>query len=102
VLTERLCFRQEGSDWYGPVRWCRTGSAEKELAGDELTSSVYAHGLTAPNPDMQFIECVREHRPASPNFATAVRAHAVVDALYRSAAGGGAPIPVTAVGASSP
>jgi predicted dehydrogenase len=102
VFTERLWCRQEGSDWYGPVRWCRTGSAEKELGGGELVAGVYNHGLTAPNPDVQFIEAVREHRPASPNFATAVRAHAVVDALYRSAAGDGAPMPVTAVRASSP
>jgi predicted dehydrogenase len=95
VFTERMWCRQEGSDWYGPVRWCRTGSAEEELGGDELVERVYRHGLSSPNPDAQFIECVRDHRPASPDFATAVRAHAVVDALYRSAADEGAPTLVT-------
>jgi hypothetical protein len=44
---------------------------------------------------VQFIQCVQEQRPASPNFATAVRAHAVVDALYRSAADDGVPALVT-------
>src|SRR5262249_47432723 len=45
VFTERLWCRQESSDWYGPVRWCRTGSTEEELAGDELVARVYHHRL---------------------------------------------------------
>src|SRR5438093_287939 len=36
IFTERLWCRQDGSDWYGPVRWCRTGAAEEELGGDGL------------------------------------------------------------------
>src|SRR5207302_9686575 len=95
IFTERLWCRQDGSDWYGPVRWRRTGAAEEELSGDSLLARVYEAGLTDPNPDVQFIRCVQEGRPASPNFATAVRAHAIVDALYRSAASDGTSVAVT-------
>ena len=94
IFTERLWCRQDGSDWYGPVRWRRTGAAEEELGGDGLLARVYEAGLTEPNPDVQFIRCVQEGRPASPGFATAVRAHAIVDALYVSAAAEGAPVTV--------
>jgi predicted dehydrogenase len=35
------------------------------------------------------VRAVVEGRPAHPDFATAVEAHRVVDAMYRSAAAGG-------------
>ena len=38
--------------------------------------------------DYAFLRCVFEGRPAFPDFRTALRAHEVVDACYRSAAGG--------------
>jgi predicted dehydrogenase len=44
--------------------------------------------------DRSFVHAVRENRPATPNFEDAERAHAIVEAAYRSAAGGGAPTPV--------
>jgi predicted dehydrogenase len=36
--------------------------------------------------DYQFLRCVLEGRPAFPDFRTALAAHRVVDACYRSAA----------------
>lgn len=41
--------------------------------------------------DRSFVWAVRERRPASPGFADAWRAHALVDAAYRSAGDGGKP-----------
>jgi hypothetical protein len=76
------------------VRWRRTGFGEEVLGGDDLLNRVYKEKLTQPNPDVQFVQCVQEQRPASPDFATAVRAHAIVDALYRSADAGGTPVDV--------
>jgi predicted dehydrogenase len=38
--------------------------------------------------DLSFLRCVLEGRPAFPDFRTALRAHEVVDACYRSAAMG--------------
>ena len=40
--------------------------------------------------DRAFVHAVRESRPANPDFNDAWRAHAVVEAAYRSAAAGGA------------
>jgi len=40
--------------------------------------------------DRSFVRAVREGRPAAPGFADAWRAHALVDAAYRSAADAGA------------
>jgi hypothetical protein len=37
---------------------------------------------------------VRQGRSASPDFAVVLRAHRLVDAVYRSAADGGAPVDV--------
>ncbi|MDQ1396434.1 MAG: hypothetical protein QOG64_1693 [Acidimicrobiaceae bacterium] len=90
VFCERLWAALEG-DWFGPVRWTRAGSAEQMLEGEALDDAVRAIDLAPPNADGAFIRAVRDGTPAHPSFATAVRAHAVVDALYRSAAAGGAP-----------
>jgi len=44
------------------------------------------------NPDGEFLAAVAERRPASPAVGEALRAHRVVDALYRSAAADGTPV----------
>ncbi len=44
--------------------------------------------------DRSFVRAVADHRPASPGFEDAWRAHALVDAAYRSAACGGEPVAV--------
>ena len=92
VLCERMWCVLDGDDWFGPVRWTRGSEPEDSLGGHELAQRVHELGLAAPNPDAAFVEAVREGRPARPDFATAVRAHAVVDAAYRSAASGGVPV----------
>jgi predicted dehydrogenase len=53
------------------------------IEGDEL--ALARRGMFE---DYAFLRCVLESRPAFPDFRTALRAHVVVDACYRSAAGG--------------
>lgn len=79
------------NDWEGPVRWSRPGEGERVVAGTDLTAEVRARGLATGNPDGAFVQAVEGGGPAWPEFSVAVRAHEVVDAAYRSAAGGGAP-----------
>jgi myo-inositol 2-dehydrogenase / D-chiro-inositol 1-dehydrogenase len=90
VFCSRLYAALEG-DFGGPVRWRFTGEPERCLAGDELAAAVAAAGDTATtNSAAAFLAAVRDGVPAHPSFAEALPAHRVVDALYASAAGGGA------------
>jgi predicted dehydrogenase len=82
------------NDWEGPVRWSRPGEGERVVSGAELTTEVQGRGLATGNPDGAFLQAVAADGPAWPDLATAVRAHEVVDAAYRSAAAGGAPVAV--------
>jgi predicted dehydrogenase len=88
VLCERAFFTVEG-DWFGPVTWTRLGGDAATLEGDALLAEVERRGIPARNPDGAFIEAIETGRPAFPDFATALRAHEVVDAIYRSCANGG-------------
>jgi predicted dehydrogenase len=76
-------------EWIGPLRWQRPGASASTLQGEGLLARVSELGLTCPNPDGAFVEAVASGKPAFPDFATALRAHVVVDATYRSAASGG-------------
>jgi len=84
VVCERLWASLEG-DWIGPLRWQRPGAAVEVLQGEALLGRVAALGLTRPNADGAFISAVASGLPASPSFADALRAHALVDATYRAA-----------------
>jgi predicted dehydrogenase len=86
-------------DFIGPIRYQgRTGEA-LEMSADEVFGRYCAiAGLAGEEArlarmgmyeDMAFLRCVQEVRPAFPDFRTALRAHEVVDACYRSAAGAG-------------
>jgi UDP-N-acetyl-2-amino-2-deoxyglucuronate dehydrogenase len=96
VFCERGWFAMEEDDWFGPVHWTRLGGGRGSLSGPDLESAVTDAGLTLDNPDRAFIDCVASDRPAHPDFATALRAHVVADAVYRSAASGGSAIAVPA------
>ena len=93
LFAERMWCAIEG-DWFGPVRWMTANGSEQVLGGEELDAAVRERDLAAGNPDGAFIRAVRNGTAAHPDFATALRAHTVVDALYRSAAGGGVPVVV--------
>jgi predicted dehydrogenase len=92
VLCERAFLTLE-HDWWGPVEWTRSGDSGR-LEGDELVAEVARRQLPTPNPDADFVEAVAEQRQASPDFRVAVRAHTVVDAIYRSCANGGSAVDI--------
>lgn len=94
VLCENLWCALDTDDWWGPVRWSRTGQAPESLGGPALGERVWGLGLAKVNPDEAFLDAVVAGTSTGPDFATAVRAHVVVDAAYRSAADGGVPVAV--------
>jgi predicted dehydrogenase len=108
VFCERAFFVLEG-DHDGPLRWERAadtdsnhaGSSEHAgdsgaLAGDALIEWLTARGVLIEPAENAFLRAVRERGLASPSFRDAVRAHRLVDAAYRSAAAGGAPVAIDA------
>lgn len=69
----------------GEARSWTTAAAQRE----QLTEL----GARLPvNADADFVAAVEAGSPASPGFEVAVRAHALVDAIYTSAAAGGASV----------
>jgi predicted dehydrogenase len=88
VLCERLHVVVEG-DTSGPVRWHYAGEPEQVLEGRALEGRLRARGDYRSNPARAFLAAGRDGRPAAPCLAEALPAHAIVDAVYRSAAGGG-------------
>jgi predicted dehydrogenase len=96
VICENLWCAIDTDDWWGPVRWTRTGQDSGTLAGPELGDAVWSAGLAPVNPDQGFLDAITTGHSAGPDFENALRAHTVVDAAYRSAAQGGVPVPVPA------
>jgi predicted dehydrogenase len=93
VFCSRLYAALEG-DYVGPVRWRFTGEDEQVLAGEDLAVAMAEAGDAATtNSAAAFLAAVGDGRPAHPSFADALPAHRVVDALYASAAAGGAVVP---------
>jgi predicted dehydrogenase len=91
VTCERFWAVLEG-EWVGPLSWQYPGEDRQTLQGSALVERAEELGVAKPNPDGAFVEAVTGGRPAFPDFATALRAHTVVDAAYRSAASGGSAI----------
>ncbi len=87
IVCDRLWVALEG-DWIGPLRWQRPGEKVQTLVGDALLARADELGLACANPDGAFVDAVAAGRPASPDFAVALRAHTLVDAVYRAAASG--------------
>ena len=90
VFCERAMFTVEG-DWFGPLTWERDDGSSGTLQGDELVAAAQQRVPDDLNPDGAFLRAVRDGRPCTPDFATAVRAHEVTEAMYDSARAGGAP-----------
>lgn len=97
VFCERRHVVVDGDDWYGPVSWTDRDGGTHTLHGDDLVAVVAGLPGDNGNPDRAFIEAIVHGRDASPDFDTALRAHQVVDAAYRSAAAGGDSIRVPQV-----
>lgn len=92
VLGRHGFLAAEG-DWFGPIRE-QTGHDLLEWQGDEVTEMAVAIDGQGINPDADFVAAVRIGAGSYPDFATAVRAHRIADAAYRSAAAGGAVVSV--------
>jgi myo-inositol 2-dehydrogenase/D-chiro-inositol 1-dehydrogenase len=90
VFCERALFTVEG-DWFGPLSWERADGTTGSLEGEELVRAAEALANDDLNPDGAFLRAVRDGRRCTPDFATAVRAHEVTEAMYASARAGGAP-----------
>jgi predicted dehydrogenase len=93
VICERAFLTVE-HDVTGPVTWTRPDGEHGSLEGEALVAAVTdRHGGRYPNQDRGFVEAVAAGVPGPhPDLQTALRAHEVVDAVYRSAAAGGASI----------
>jgi predicted dehydrogenase len=94
ILCERRHVVIDGDDWYGPVTWTDSDGSTNTLAGDELTAAVAPIRVGSENPDADFIRSVLAESPATPDFADAVRAHRIIEAMYDSARTDGAPVDV--------
>jgi predicted dehydrogenase len=60
------------------------------LEGDDIATALGRHSLE----DYFFLRAIAEEREPYPGFDVAVRAHELVDAVYRSAAAGGAEVAI--------
>ncbi len=90
VFCERRHIVIEGDDWFGPVSWTDSDGASGSLEGAALAAAVEPIREGSDNPDGEFVRAIREGHSATPDLHTAVAAHRVVDAMYASAAAGGA------------
>ena len=89
IFCERLFVAIEG-DLIGPVRFQFTGEPEQCLEGKALREALRAQGDDVANPADLFLAAVRDGTPAAPDFAAALPAHRLADAVYASADAGGA------------
>lgn len=100
VFCERATLSLEG-DVDGPLR-CQTSEGESVWEGVELRRWLAGRGVTLETAEERFLQAVRRHlegRPVgrlSPDVGDALRAHVLVDAVYRSARDGGRPVVVPA------
>ena len=89
IFCERGRFWADGNA-AEVVGWELEAGRGEERSGprliDELTRR---EAQCPPNADAAFVEAVGSGRPASPDFTIALRAHVLVDAVYRSTAAGG-------------
>lgn len=90
IFCERRHIVMDGDDWFGPVSWTDSDGSTGSLEGEALQAAVAPMRDGTDNPDGEFVRAVLEGRPASPDLHTAVAAHRIVDAMYASAAAGGA------------
>jgi len=95
VFCEHAYFWLE-DDVFGPVHCTRPGGEQTALGGEELVAELAARGLSVRNPDESFIDAVRTGEPATPDFAAALRAHLLADAIYRSADADGTSVHIPA------
>ena len=82
------------NDHLGPVSWTTSGADPVVVEGDELMAAAAIRGIDPVNADGAFVTAVAAGRQGSPTFEDALRAHRLVDAIYRSASDDGTRVPV--------
>ncbi len=103
VFCERAWVQSDG-DFTGTVRWQQAGAGPARLDEDDLLARWEQRSGLPPaaapflrsayfTESLAFFQALSSGLPPSPGFADAVRAHAVVDAMYESARRG-APVDV--------
>lgn len=92
VFCERALYTVEG-EFFGPVRWDRDGDAGA-MEGVELDGWLKARDIAIAWPESRFLTAIRTGGRATPAFEDAVRAHHIVDAIYRSARAAGTAVAV--------
>jgi len=90
------------NDFLGPIQMQTHAKIAEVLPEEEvrrqylsmlgLTNPLFEDALKYALEDYFFLKAVSEGRDAFPDFRTALEAHRVVDAVYRSASAGGAAI----------
>ena len=79
----------DGSHHWGPVSWQFGGEPLRTAGAGDLEALLGPSAVEDHNPDAAFVAAVEAGAPAYPDFGVALRAHAVVDAAYRSAGSDG-------------
>jgi predicted dehydrogenase len=92
VFCEQRWVVIDGDDWWGPVTWTDSDGTTGTLEGEALGEAARALVEGSPNPDAAFLVAAMSGEQTWPDFGTAVEAHRVVDAVYRSANAGGTAI----------
>jgi UDP-N-acetyl-2-amino-2-deoxyglucuronate dehydrogenase len=92
IFCERRHIVIDGDDWFGPVSWTDSDGTSGSLEGESLANAAAPMYDGTDNPDGEFVRAIIEGRAATPDLHTAVAAHRIVDAIYSSAAAGGAPV----------
>jgi predicted dehydrogenase len=92
VFCEHALVTLEG-EYFGPIR-CQRSDDEQVLDGDELVAWLVERDLLPVSTEQEFLVQVR--RGLDGLSTERVRAHVVVDAIYRSASAGGAPVELPA------
>jgi predicted dehydrogenase len=96
VFCEHAVITLEG-EYFGPIR-CQRSEGEQVLDGDELIQWLSDRGIDPVSTEQEFLVQVRRSMQGEdvqrvrPDVRDALRAHEVVDAVYRSAADGGVPV----------
>lgn len=96
IFCEHRTITIHGHEWFGPVEWHDADGTSGSLEGADLLERTGPLAYGATNPDVAFIYAVANNTPAFPAVTTALQAHVVVDAMYRSAANNGATVTIDA------
>jgi predicted dehydrogenase len=86
-----------GDDWFGPVTWTDADGSGGSLAGEELVARTDGLAPGDSNPDGAFVRAAVQGSPGHPDFAVALEAHRIVEAMYASARDGGSSVRIDTV-----